>query len=335
MKWSLPVLLCLTCLTVHAQRHTHKHDAAVALTPALLAAEVTAGDSTDRQKVNSIMQWIAANIAYNLRTNLRATYTDNKETPADTGSLKPLNDRVAEMVLQRGMAVCEGYARLFASLCNYAGVQSELVRGYAKTGRNRFFRSNHTWNAVLIDSSWYLLDPTWASGYINYRNEFEPHFDDTYFLASPRAFLMDHYPEDLRWTLLAEPPALKEFDRSPFCTTAFVQMHVQSVFPSTGTLYARPGDTLYFNIHTLDTLHGSLYATDRVLLLPDSIANTDSSIHTTTLATGTNILHTSYVVPTSGDAQWLNLIFRDAVVLRYRLRIKPAATLADQSAVRQ
>jgi Uncharacterized protein involved in cytokinesis, contains TGc (transglutaminase/protease-like) domain len=31
---------------------------------------------------------------------------------------------------------------------------------------NRRFAVNHTWNSVYIDSTWYLLDVTWASGVV-------------------------------------------------------------------------------------------------------------------------------------------------------------------------
>jgi hypothetical protein len=333
MKWSLIVLFCLLAVQSRTQerlrgRRPLSPAAAAGITtasPAQLAAELTTGDSTDLQKVHSIMQWIADHIVYNLRQDAgsRYAYTPPAE---DTGSLKPLNDRVAEMVLQRGRAVCEGYARLFASLCSYAGIHSELVRGYAKTNMGhtgKLFRTNHTWNAVRIDSSWYLLDATWASGYVNYRNEFESHYDPSYFLTPPRVFALDHYPEELRWALLPEPPVMREFERIPFRTAAFLQAHIRSFYPAAGTLTASPGDTLHFGLETADTSYAPLRVTDQVWLHPDSLAlpadDSSAAVHPASTAPAT----AAYIVPPGNHTGWLNLVYKDAVVLRYRLKIVP------------
>lgn len=329
------LLFCLTAIHLNAQErlrnghtlHTHTQTTDVFLSPALLARQITAYATTDRQKADAIMQWIAEHIAYNTRNDGRSFY-NIAPAAEDSGSLKPLNDRVAEMVLQRGKAVCEGYARLFASLCSYAGLHAELVRGYAKTNIGRYsrvFHTNHTWNAVLIDSSWYLADATWASGYINYRDEYEAHYDDAYFLASPGSFAQDHYPEELRWALLPQFPAPKEFDRMPFQTAAFLQLHVHSFFPAGGTVTASPGDTLHFTVQTEDTVHGRLYASDQVLLTADSIATIGDSIaQAAPVTTGTRLLTTSYLVPDGNTSEWLDIIYKNAVILRYRLRVKAA-----------
>jgi transglutaminase/protease-like cytokinesis protein 3 len=138
----------------------------------------------------------------------------------DTGALKPLNERVAEGVLRKRVAFCDGYARLFKTLCDYAGITSELITGYAKTSNRKrtdySFRSNHRWNAVMIDSTWKLLDATWASGYISSgSNDFVRRFDDKYFLSPPEEFIKDHYPEDTRWTLLPSPPSFKDYLNAP------------------------------------------------------------------------------------------------------------------------
>ena len=134
--------------------------------------------------------------------------------PEDTSSVwKSAHEMTAEKVLRRRIAVCDGYAKLFKTLCEYSGIQSEVITGYAKnnTERSLRFRTNHTWNAVRIDSVWHLLDVTWASGYVNYGEQFVQRTDESYFLPSPKVFFNDHYPEDLRWSLLENPPSLNEF----------------------------------------------------------------------------------------------------------------------------
>ena len=63
--------------------------------------------------------------------------------------------------------VCEGYARSFKILCDAVGLPCLLVNGeaseYTDSDGNPIFwgRSNHMWNAVCVDGSWYAVDVTW------------------------------------------------------------------------------------------------------------------------------------------------------------------------------
>lgn len=56
-------------------------------------------------------------------------------------------------VFSKQGAVCEGYAKAFQMLANYAGLTSIYVVGDAGGG--------HAWNYVLLDGKWYALDLTW------------------------------------------------------------------------------------------------------------------------------------------------------------------------------
>lgn len=51
-----------------------------------------------------------------------------------------------------GKAVCEGYAKAFAYLCDRVGIENLIVTG--KTD------ANHMWNMVKIDGEWYHIDVT-------------------------------------------------------------------------------------------------------------------------------------------------------------------------------
>ena len=53
-----------------------------------------------------------------------------------------------------GMAVCEGYAKLFEYLCYCYGINCTTVSGLAKGG-------DHMWNAVKLNGSWTMVDVTW------------------------------------------------------------------------------------------------------------------------------------------------------------------------------
>lgn len=297
--------------------------------PAALAQLITASDTTDMQKVKSIFRWVTDNIAYNVKSfqNSRRISSNDYwlEEDDDTSVvLKPLNERVAERVLKRRTAVCDGYARLFKILCDNSNIPCEIITGYGRTNMNRIgarFISNHKWNAVFIDSGWYLLDATWAAGYINYRDEFQKELNTHYFLTPPGEFINDHYPEDLRWTLLSTPPTLKEFYNTPFKTSVFNRNYVSSFKPGTGIIETAVGDSIIIEIETRYPRR-NLWATD--------IVNADSNAIVVLQCCGinkpVNIINGNKVSYTfkvmSRDAQWLNVIYDDELIMRYKLNIR-------------
>jgi transglutaminase/protease-like cytokinesis protein 3 len=140
-------------------------------------------------------------------------------------------------------------------LCDYAGLRSEIITGYARTNMQQMgsqFKPNHRWNAVLIDSTWNLLDVTWGSGFISYSDQFVKAYDDYYFLTPPEDFIRDHYPEDYRWTLLSDPPTLREFYRTPFKHSAFSKYTISSFAPAKGVIEVSVGDTINIELTMVD-----------------------------------------------------------------------------------
>jgi hypothetical protein len=291
--------------------------------PAALAKKLTAPYTSELQKVRSIFSWITSHISYNVpRNNTSRKKIQTIIEDDDTGALKPLNERVAIMVLKRKSAVCDGYAKLFKTLCDYAGIRSEVVSGYANSGRSNSFRSNHSWNAVFIDGAWYLLDVTWAAGYITYQsNEFIASRDEKYFLSSPQVFIQDHYPEDMQWTLLSQPPVLREFKRSPFINGGFIRQRILSFAPSRGTINAMPGDTILIEVQT-NNEEKNLVVTEKFFLdtaliaTPQGQGNPQSSY-----SVNGDKVSVAFVVD-SPFAEWLNVIFNGEVIMRYRLNMR-------------
>jgi transglutaminase/protease-like cytokinesis protein 3 len=163
MKWLLVIWLLLFAQCIFSQRSKQNPEE----DPEQLAQLITASSTTELQKVTAIFRWVTDNISYRTSVNiyrkngtLRRHQVQEEE---DTAALKPLNERVAIGVLKERTSVCNGYARLFTTLCDYAGIRSEIISGYAKTNTNKpggRFGANHYWNAVMIDSSWHLLDAT-------------------------------------------------------------------------------------------------------------------------------------------------------------------------------
>ena len=297
-------------------------------TPDTLAKRLTESCVSDLEKVRAIFRWITENIAYSVKSTrggspIRSKVSEQDDTDDSITPLKPLNERVSDMVLKRKTAVCDGYTRLFKTLCDYAGICSEVITGYARTNINRpgqKFLSNHSWNAVMVDSVWQLLDVTWASGFVSYSDEFVKYYDDYYFLTPPNLFILDHFPDELQWTLLPDPPTADEFYRTPFKCRAFLKYNIVSYFPKKGIINASVGDVIKIELETdnpernLQISRGPFF--DSAKSFPESWVFITSDRQPTTKK-----ISYTYIVP-STNVEWLHLLYNDDVIMRYRINIR-------------
>jgi len=299
--------------------------------PATLVQQLIATATTEQQKVTAIFRWITDNISYKMQPTVvyrkDGTKKGKLDEEEDTAALKPLNERIAEQVLKERMAVCNGYARLFKTLCDYAGICSEIITGFARTNANKpaNFGANHYWNAVMIDSVWYLADATWASGYI-FRNEFYHEFDSKYFLPSPKSFIQDHYPDDIRWTLLEDSPLPGEFHHSPFKQKSFSKYKISSYYPADGIIDAAVGDTIRLQVESSD-------ARRDYDIVPDLLMDTTIFSHAASVFVKPEIdpddpnkFNYNYTLG-SPAIEWLYIMYNDDLLLRYKIRVKKETVL--------
>jgi hypothetical protein len=297
--------------------------------PDSLAFKLTAPFSTDLQKVRAIYSWITQNIKYT--SGLYSISGKRKEVksipdPTDTMSVwKSGDEMTAIKVMHRKMTVCEGYSKLFKVLCDYAGLQSKVIFGYARTnmGSSRF-RSNHAWNAVLIDSTWKLLDITWASGYFDYRNEYVQQRNDYYFLTPPEDFIKDHYPENMRWALLPQLPVYRELNHAPFYYRAFDKYALRHNELRTGVIEKSVGDTITLILTTKDAAKDGRVSPD--ISFDSSILQTNASAYLAPATEGNSVVY-RYII-SSEDIGWLHLFYNNDLILRYRLKIRPKEDVA-------
>jgi hypothetical protein len=284
-----------------------------------LAKQLAALGNTDREKVRAIFRWITEHIDYNVRIYNRGKSASPLfyEEPDDSNAaLPPLNERVAAKVLFKKVAFCDGYARLFKTLCDHAGIQSEIIFGYARTNMSRKFGVNHTWNAVYIDSAWHLLDATWASGFVSYSNQYVKQYNDFYFLTPPDQFIRDHYPEDLQWALLTHPPDYREFAQSPFRYSGFLKAGVTSHFPAKGVIETTVGDTILIELKTKRELTNFYVSASPVF--------DTASIAIKPIWNNEKFCFNYTITPDTGE--WLYVFCNEELTLRYRLNVrKPVA----------
>ena len=291
-----------------------------------LAKQLAQLGNTDKEKVRAIFRWITENIDYHVRPIARKRNTPVLfyEEPDDSSkALPPLNERVAAKVLYKGVAFCEGYSRLFKTLCDHAGIKAEIVYGYARTNNNRRFGVNHTWNAVYIDSAWHLLDVTWASGVVTFGNEYIRQYNDYYFLTPPEQFIRDHYPEDPQWTLLDNPPVYREYNQSPFRYSGYTKAGINNHFPAKGVIDAVVGDTILIELKARRTITNFFVSHSPVF-------DSTTVVPLTPQANGEKFSF-KYNIP-SATGEWLYVFCNDELALRYKLNVKKNIAVNDPTA---
>lgn len=110
------------------------------------------GKTSDKEKFDAIFSWVASNISYNYRA---------------LNSKKGNKTLTIHKILRKRLAVCGDYAHLMDTLCGLAGLQNTTVEGYTKPlyfdVNDSLYFSRHAWNAVKLESKWYLYDVTWSS----------------------------------------------------------------------------------------------------------------------------------------------------------------------------
>jgi len=161
-----------------------------------IASYINVNFTTDKDKVRAIFIWVASNIQYDIANMYAINFYESREEKI----AKPLKTR---------KGICENYAALFNDICLKSGIRSFVVEGYTK--QNGFTDYiPHAWCAALVDSNWFMFDPTWSSGYVN-NGKFYKKINNDYFKANPSKLIRSHMPFDYLWQFLYYPVTNQEF----------------------------------------------------------------------------------------------------------------------------
>jgi thiol-disulfide isomerase/thioredoxin len=156
-----------------------------------LAHQLTSPFPSPTDKARAIFTWLHHNVAY----NVQAFFSGNVKSSTPQGTF------------QTGLAVCEGYAGLFAALAVKAGLEAIVIGGHGKGFGHAPLQpgqpippedvGGHAWNAVKIDhAEWKLLDACWGAGNVRGDQTYEKSFKPERFTQSNDDFGLDHYPAD-------------------------------------------------------------------------------------------------------------------------------------------
>ncbi|KAL1584312.1 hypothetical protein WHR41_06800 [Cladosporium halotolerans] len=156
-----------------------------------LSHQLTSPFPSATDKARAIFTWLHHNVEYDV-----VAFFNNNVKPSTPQS-----------TISSGLAVCEGYAGLFAALAIKAGLECIVISGACKGFGHRqlqpgeplpAFATTHAWNACRIDGGeWKLIDPCWGAGNVQGRGQpYQKHFKPVHFTESNSDFGRSHYPTD-------------------------------------------------------------------------------------------------------------------------------------------
>ena len=161
-----------------------------------ISGYITANFKSDKEKSRAIFFWLASNIQYDIDNMFAINFYESREEKI----AKPLQTR---------KGICENYAVLFNDICIKSGIKSYVVEGYTKQN-GLTDNIPHAWCAALLDSTWYMFDPTWGSGYVQ-NKKFYRKINNNYFKVNPSIMIKSHMPFDYLWQFLNYPVTYQEF----------------------------------------------------------------------------------------------------------------------------
>ncbi len=228
-----------------------------------LAKLINKDFDTDIDKAGAIYYWITQNISYDLKEAQKPQQTiefsySNEQEKAKL--LQEHNDKIIHKVLKKQKAICDGYARLFKSVCELSGIECVMISGTSKTtpadiGKEPKY-SDHSWNAIKINQQWQLIDCTWGAGYTA-NNIFTKEYNEIYFLTPPDLFFLKHYPDDKRWLLTNKSEM--DFTNLPLFYSSYLDCGFEITTPKNGMIHKVRGGTVTFSIKSTQLIPNLRY----------------------------------------------------------------------------
>jgi len=208
---------------------------------------------TDLERFRAIYLWICQNIKNDYRGTERASHARRKYQSDSSAYQKwASNFRMESLqtLAKDRKGNCYSYSFLLSEMSKIAGIDCIIIGGYgrlANSNTSSLGLPNHSWNAVKLEGSWYLCDPTWSSGYIIHDGQvgfYEAQFNSGYFLCPPEHFILNHLPLDTSHSFLNESPSKDEFLSRPILYGAAFE---HGLFPNSNLAFENfyyRGDTI-------------------------------------------------------------------------------------------
>ena len=266
------ILILIFISVVQAQKSDFKHinfDKADSIAHAyqgtslknlpLLTYQLTGALDTQVEQFRAIFTWVCFNIESDHdfgETTLRKRKTLKNDSLSFSNWNKQVLPKVFSRLLKNNKTICSGYAYLIKELSNLAGIDCKIVNGYSRNTKRNVGKvdfPNHSWNAVMLDEKWYLVDATLASGYFDLNTyNFVKNYNDGYFLSAPDLFLKRNFPLKASWMLTSNAPSLDEFVNAPIVYGKTFKHAVIPIAPKVLITNIPIGETLAFKFRMTD-----------------------------------------------------------------------------------
>lgn len=211
-------------------------------TPEELSKFISRDFNSDADKVRAIYTWIIENISYEPKEYNKFDYSFKKYRERNIKE-EETRKKIIHRTVQKGIAVCEGYAMLFERLCELQGIESYLVRGDTKShfeDIGRSFQTLHMWNVAYIEGTPYLFDTTWGAG--KYNEKFIRDTSYYYFKTDPEKFIKTHYPDAYEDAFLNETISRSDFSSMPLIIDRLMKYN-DIIQPKSGVIHSE----MYFD----------------------------------------------------------------------------------------
>ena len=142
---------------------------------------------TDKEKVIALANFISKSIEYDYEGLHSKNYAHDQ------------SDDIAILSSSNRKAVCAGYAHVFKTLADSAGMKAKYLVGYTKQSLNDLNKlaGLHAWNKVTCDGKEYLIDVTWSDNGM--------YLDMKWMFVQPSIMIGSHIPYDKEDQLLEKP----------------------------------------------------------------------------------------------------------------------------------
>ncbi len=289
----------------------------------VLTHKLTADLSSDAEKFRAIYTWVGTNIendysAYLRTRKKRKKLANNREALIEwNNSFTP---KVLRTLVNERKTACTGYAYLIRELASLAGLNCKIIDGYGRTATLNLDENslpNHSWNAIELNGNWYLCDPTWSAGRIVLEEDgpkFESEYHDGYFLANPAIFVKNHYPLEVNWTLLSQPPTFEEFVEGPIVYKEAFPLNIIPIEPSKMHIQTRKNESVSFAFEVPKT-----FKSESISLVVNN-GNTNKSVRPK-VELSQNVCRLKHFFDRLGTYD-VHIQVEDAIVATYVVKVK-------------
>lgn len=223
-----------------------------------LARDLTNTFEEDVYKIRAIFKWITNNIAYDykfINSGRELEVPDCGDQYDCVEILRSWENDYIKKILKTKKATADGYSKLFKKLCEIAHLQCEVIPGYLRTKPYQIGNRigvNHSWNAVYLDTAWYFLDVSLASGYCIENEEtdkltkYVKDFQNYYWLSSFEQMARNHFPKNEYWGTLYNI-TLNDFFNKPHYYSIEILDNISDDCPDVGLITIKKGDSIHFS----------------------------------------------------------------------------------------